>query len=160
VYASPRAEMAWLLGDARTVAGDADGAKKAYELVVKDGKRGDARTLSIFWSTRNEHAPESLALAQKEAATRGDAYTEDTLAWALYRNGRFADARAASDKAIASGTRDARLLYHAGAVRIAQGDVTAGREMVRKAIALQPSFDAVGGPEAVKLVNANATASR
>ena len=157
--ASPRAEMAWLLGDARAASGDADGAKKAYELVVKDGKRGDARTLSIFWSTRNEHAAESLALAEKEAKTRGDAYTEDTLAWALYRNARFADARAASDKAMASGTRDARLLYHAGAIRIAQGDAS-GRDMVRRAIALQPSFDAVGGPEAAKLVNANATASR
>jgi len=60
---------------------------------------------------------------------------------------------------MASGTRDARLLYHAGAIRIAQGDVS-GREMVRKAISLQPAFDAVGGPEAAKLVNANATASR
>jgi len=158
--ASPRAEMAWLLADARAASGDSEGAKKAVELVVKDGKRGDARTLSIFWSTRNEHAAESLALAEKEAKTRGDAYTQDTLAWALYRNARFAEARAASDKAIASGTRDARLLYHAGAIRIAQGNTSEGREMVRKAIALQPAFDAIGGPEATKLVNANATASR
>ena len=157
--ASPRAEMAWLLGDARTASGDGEGAKKAYALVVNDGKRGDARTLSIFWSTRGEHAAESLALAEKESKSRGDANTLDTLAWALYRNGRFADARAASDQAIAGGTRDARLLYHAGAIRIAQGDAS-GREMVRRAVALQPAFDAVGGPEAAKLVNANATASR
>jgi tetratricopeptide (TPR) repeat protein len=158
--ASPRAEMAWLLGDARTLASDASGAKKAYELVVKDGKRGDARTLSMFWSTRNEHAAEALALAEKEAKTRGDAYTEDTLAWALYRNGRFADARAASDRAIAGGIRDARLLYHAGAIRMAQGERSTGREMVRRAIALQPAFDAVGGPEAAAMVNANAQALR
>jgi len=43
---------------------------------------------------------------------------------------------------------------------IAQGDVNAGRDMICKAIALQPAFDVVGGPEAAKLVNANATASR
>jgi tetratricopeptide (TPR) repeat protein len=158
--ASAHAEIAWLLGDARSVAGDEEGAKRAYALVVKDGKRGDARTLSLFWSTRGEHAPEALALAQSEQAVRGDATTYDVLAWALFRSGRLAEARVASDRATARGTHDARALYHAGAIRIAQGDIQAGRDLVRRALALQPHFDVTGGREAAKTVDADAQALR
>lgn len=35
---------------------------------------------------------EALDLARKELEVRGDIYTHDVLAWALYKNGRAADA--------------------------------------------------------------------
>ena len=79
-------------------------------------------------------------------------HTLDAYAWALYRAGRFADARAASDKARAPGVHEAALLYHAGAIRIAQGEEKAGAELVKKALEQSPHFDAAGAAEARKLV--------
>jgi tetratricopeptide (TPR) repeat protein len=149
---SPLAETAWLLGDARGGAGDAKGAEDAYALVVKIGRASDLRTLALFWATKDREHDEALRLVETEKKVRDDIYTEDTLGWALYRLGRFAEARTASDKATALGTKDARLLYHAGAIRIAAGDKPAGEKLVKEALALNPSFDLTGSAEARKLV--------
>ena len=149
---SPLAVTAWLLGDARAGAGDAKGAEDAYGKVVKIGRGTDPRTLALFWATKDREHDEALRFVEKEKKVRDDLYTEDTLAWALYRLGRFADARAASEKATALGTKDARLLYHAGAIRIAAGDRAAGEKLVKEALALNPKFDVTGSAEAARLV--------
>jgi tetratricopeptide (TPR) repeat protein len=151
---SPLVETAWLLGDARTGAGDAKGAADAYAQAVKIGRATDGRTLALFWATRDAEHEEALRLAEAEIKVRQDIYTEDTLAWALYRVGRFADAKVASDKAMALGTKDARLLYHAGAIRIATGDKAGGEKLVREALKLNPHFDETGFVEAGRLVGA------
>jgi tetratricopeptide (TPR) repeat protein len=148
---SPLAETAWLLGDARAGDGDAKGADEAYAQVVKIGRTADLRTLALFWATKDREHEEALRLVEAEKKVRDDIYTEDTLAWALYRLGRFADARAASEKASALGTKDARLLYHAGAIKIAAGDKAAGEKLVKEALALNPKFDVTGSAEARKL---------
>ncbi len=148
--ASPLARTAWLLGDARAAAGDAKGSAEAYALTVREG-RSDGRTLAEFLATKGRDAAEAVRLAREERRVRGGVYTDDALAWALYRKGDLAAAREASDRATALGTRDARLLYHAGAIRIAMGDAEAGRELVQRALALNPHFDVTGAAEAGRL---------
>jgi tetratricopeptide (TPR) repeat protein len=148
---SPLVETAWLLGDARAAAGDAKGAEAAYALVVKTGRTGDLRTLALFYATKDREHEEAVRLAQKELEVRPDIYTEDALAWALYRVGKLPEARAAIDKATALGTKDARLLYHAGAIRLAAGDKAGGEKLVKEALALNPRFDWTGATEAEKL---------
>jgi len=150
--ANPLAETAWLLGDARTMAGDAAGAQEAYAIVERTGKRTDRRTLALFWATKNTHAEEALMLAQAERSVRGDLYTEDTLAWALYRNGKFDEARAVMERSLAQHTRDARLLYHAGAIRLASGDRSGGTHLLESALSLEQSFDFAGAAEARRLL--------
>ncbi len=150
--ASPLVETEWLLGDAHAMAGDAALAREAYARVERAGRQVDPRTLALFWATRDEHAAEALALAQAEMSVRGDLYTEDTFAWALYRNGRIPEARSAIDRALARRTPDARLLYHAGAIRIAGGDAEPGRRLVESALALEPGFDVTGAAEARRLL--------
>ncbi|MCC6557305.1 MAG: tetratricopeptide repeat protein [Polyangiaceae bacterium] len=144
---SPLVETAWLLGDARQAAGDAAGAAEAYARVVRTGRQTDPRTLALYYATRDLEREEAVRLAEAERRVRDDIYTADTLAWALYRAGKIPEARAASDRAIALGTRDARLLYHAGAIRIAAGD-RAGAALVREALRLNPKFDVTGAAEA------------
>jgi hypothetical protein len=85
-------------------------------------------------------------------AGRGGVYVDDTYAWVLFRAGRLDDARRASEQAMRLGTPDARILYHAGAIRIAVGD-PAGRALVEKALALNPRFDATGAAEARALLD-------
>jgi tetratricopeptide (TPR) repeat protein len=149
---SPLVETAWLLADAKEAAGDAKGAEEARALVVKTGRQTDPRTLALFYATKNIEAAEAVKLAQEELKVRDDIYTEDALAWALYRAGKLPEARAASEKATALGTKDARLLYHAGAIRIAAGDKAAGEKLVREALKMNPKFDMTGAAEAEKLV--------
>jgi tetratricopeptide (TPR) repeat protein len=149
---SPLPDTAWLLGDARAAAGDAKGADEAWALVVKAGRASDPRTLAQFYATKGRDHEEAVRLALEEKKVRDDLYTEDALAWALYRAGKIADAKVAADKATALGTKDARLLYHAGAIRIAAGDKAAGEKLVQEALALNPKFDWTGAPEAAKLV--------
>jgi tetratricopeptide (TPR) repeat protein len=149
---SPLVETAWLLGDARAGAGDTKGAEEAYAQVVKLGRAADPRTLALFYATKDRDHDEALRLVEAEKKVRDDIYTEDTLAWALYRLARFPEAKAASEKATALGTKDARLLYHAGAIKIAAGDRPAGEKLVKQALALNPHFDVTGAAEAAKLV--------
>jgi tetratricopeptide (TPR) repeat protein len=151
--ASPLTETAWLLGDARTAAGDADGAKEAYGRVLAEGKKTDGRTLALFLATKNTDSALALHLAEAELRVRGDLYTNDALAWALYRSGRFAEAEKAIAHATRLGTHDARLLYHEGAIRIAMGETARGKKLVRSALSMNPHFDATGAAEAEALVS-------
>jgi tetratricopeptide (TPR) repeat protein len=150
----PLPETAWLLGDARAILGNAAGAGQAYDLVVRQGRRGDKLTLALFYATKNRDHQEALRLIEEERAARGGIYVDDTYAWVLYRAGRLAEARRASDRAIRLGTQDARLLYHAGAIRIAAGDAAGGHQLVQQALALNRHFDWTGATEARQLLQA------
>jgi tetratricopeptide (TPR) repeat protein len=150
---NPLVETAWRLGDARAAAGDQKGAEQAYEIAVKDGRRTDHRTLALFFAVKNRDIDEAVQLAKGEMTVRPGIYTCDAYAWALYRKGKLPEAREAMDKATQLGTKDATLLYHAGAIRIAAGDKVEGVKLVREALALNPKFDPVGAAEAAKLVS-------
>jgi tetratricopeptide (TPR) repeat protein len=150
--ASPLVETAWLLGEARELAGDSAGAARAFADAEKEGTTTDRRTLSLMYSTRNVKAAEALALAEQERASRGDIYTEDALAWALYRNGRFADAQTAVRRARRYGTEDARLLFHEGAIEKALGHRENGRRLLSAALRQNPRFDVTGAAEARALL--------
>ena len=150
--AQPLPETAWLLADARAMRGDLGGARAERRRVVEAGRRNDRLTLALFYATRNESIDEALRLIEEERAGRGGVYVDDTYAWVLYRAGRLDDARRASEHAMRLGTPDARILYHAGAIRIAAGD-PAGRALVEKALALNPRFDATGAIEARALLD-------
>jgi tetratricopeptide (TPR) repeat protein len=154
--ASPRAETAWLLGDARAAAGDEAGARAAYAELERLGRAAEPRVLALFLATKGKDPGEALRLAGEEYRVRPDLYGDDALAWALYRAGRLAEARAASARALRLGTPDARLLYHAGAIRIALGERAAGLALVRRALSMNPGFDWTGAAEARRLVSAPA----
>lgn len=149
---SPLPETAWLLGDAKKAAGDAEGAARAYANVEKDGRRTDPRTLSLFLSTKKQNADDALALARAEYEKRKDVYTEDALAWALYRAGKLDEAKASIARARRLGTPDARLVYHEGAIRMATGDVAKGKELVAKALKMNRAFDGTAAKEAEQLL--------
>src|SRR5262249_13765873 len=120
--------------------------------IVKYGRHIDPRSLAMFWATRGEEPAEAYRLAAEERARRGDVYTLDVFAWAAFRAGKLDEALVASAAATRLGTRDALLLYHRGAILIASGDADAGRELVRKALSQNATFDPIAAPEARRLV--------
>jgi tetratricopeptide (TPR) repeat protein len=152
---SPLVETAILLGDARTLAGDSSGAEQAYARVERQGQRGDPRTLAYFLAREGRDPARALVLVEDELRGRGDTYTRDVHALALLAAGRVSEARAEIDRATALGTRDARLYYHAGLVRLAQGQQQSGRRLIRRALELDPRWDAVEATHARTLLKAS-----
>jgi tetratricopeptide (TPR) repeat protein len=99
------------------------------------------RGWSLLLLEQGREVPEVLARARAELATRRDIYGWDLLAWALYRSGGAAEAVPASERAVALGTRDAMLWYHAGMIRLAAGDSAGGRNALRTALGINPMWD-------------------
>jgi tetratricopeptide (TPR) repeat protein len=146
------AETAWIWADAAEAAGDVSEAMKAYALVEKLGRQGERRTLASFYASRNERANEAVELAELELRHRGDLYSHDAHAWALYRAGRMPEAKAAIAEASKLGTKDARISFHLGAILIATGEVEAGRAKIEEALRLSPAFDLHEAAEAQRII--------
>ncbi len=143
---SPSADTALALGDLYAKLGRAEDANRhyaAFESLERENAvvENDMHHLVSYWTDHDKNLDEALALAQKERERRKDIFTCDTLAWALYKKGQFAEAKKAADEALRLGTRDARLHYHAGMISFALGDRERGVKYLRQSLATNPSFD-------------------
>lgn len=142
----PSADAALALGDLHAKAGRADEARRFYETFESlERENADAENdwhhFVYFWTDHDRNLDEALALARKERERRKDIYTCDALAWALYKKGQYAEAKASMDEALRTGARDARLHYHAGLIALALGDRRAAASHLKLALEINPSFD-------------------
>lgn len=134
------------LGDLYAQSGDMADANLQYQLVEYIGKLGRInqvlhnRDLALFYADHNTNLTEALELAQKEFEVRHDIYTWDALAWALYKNGKLADAARASEQAMQFGTRDALLLFHAGMIAERMGRQEQARAKLKQALQINSHF--------------------
>ena len=154
----PLPDTAAALGDLYAKLGRQDEAKRQYELVEFTERTSAApgtysRFLASFWADHDMKLDEALAIARKERETRADIYTSDTLAWCLYKKGQLAEARAAIDEALRLGTRDPRLLYHAGMIYKALGERQTAAKYLKGALAINPSFDVLQADVAKQALN-------
>ena len=144
------------LGDVYARVGNDAEARKQYALVEYIGRLSSLnqvlynRELAAFYADHGIKLAESLALARRELQLRRDIYAYDVLAWALYKNGRHRDAAMAMQAALALGTKDARLFFHAGMIERALGDDVRAREHLRRALALNPRFQVLQADEAAR----------
>ncbi len=99
------------------------------------------RTLSLYLADHDLDPARALSLAEAEIRVRRDVYGYDALAWALLANGRAEDAETAIERALSLGTRDSRMLYHAGTIAAALGEDDRARRFLGEALALDSSFD-------------------
>ncbi|HEY8818453.1 MAG TPA: hypothetical protein VIM25_06500, partial [Candidatus Limnocylindrales bacterium] len=93
-----------------------------------------------------------LAKAQASVAARPDYTGYDTVAWALYRLGRYDEAADQIAAAAVNGAGDARLIFHKGAIELAQGKTDAGRGDLQRALGLGPAIDPNERAEAALLL--------
>jgi tetratricopeptide (TPR) repeat protein len=135
-----------LLADLYAASGDAERAAE-YARVVEVSLAGSAeayhRAEGLFLLDHGRRVPQVLAQARADLRTRRDVYGHDLLAWALHRSGRHAEARQAMTAALARGTRDPMLLYHAGMIEKALGRPERSREYLRDALDIAPNFHPV-----------------
>lgn len=150
-------ESAWLLGDAYQQNGHMDRAQAAWQQAEKIGLRSDKLTLGQFWASKDQQHEKALAVLEEERQTRAGIQVDDAYAWALFRAGRAAEAMPYSEQAMKLKTQDAKLMYHAGAIQIANGQREQGRQLLARALALNPQFDTQGSREAQELLRNTAS---
>jgi predicted Zn-dependent protease len=109
-----------------------DGAKASEYAqtlaVVASAQQGpNDRAWSLYLLDQQEQVTTVLAKAKAELVTRRDVYGYDLVAWALYRAGRFSEARVMMAQAMRLNTPDPMLQHHAAMIAAAPAVVSAGR---------------------------------
>jgi tetratricopeptide (TPR) repeat protein len=144
----PRPELFQALGDVYAAMGKPDEAK-TWRRKARDGYLAAAANGSVhyhhhlagFYSDAEPDPPEAVRWAKKDLALRHSVYAYDGLAWALYQSGEFKPAAEAMEKALALGTKDAHLLYHASLIYYRAGEGAKARDCLRRAGEANPKFN-------------------
>ena len=153
----PLPEYVIALGEARQASADANGAADSFALARAETALFKANgvvvdlELALFEADHGDPAA-ALVLAKAAYAERPTIKAADALAWALFKNGRIAEARKRSAEALRLGTRDPVLLYHAGAIAAAAGDAKAAIRDLKAALRLDPGFSPTGAQAARALL--------
>jgi tetratricopeptide (TPR) repeat protein len=113
-------------------------ALDAFRAHEKGGWNID-REYALYCANHDIDLPEALQRAKRELDRRPDNIdAEDTYAWALYKNGRAADAIPYVEKAMRLGSANAILHYHAGMIYDAAGNRAKSKTQLRLALAQNP----------------------
>ena len=144
----PRPELCQALGDLYVFMGKPAEAKPWHEraaaIYLKATEQGEAlyhHHLAGFYSDSVENPAEALKWARKDLEMRHSVFAHDAMAWALYRDGQFAEAAAEMKKALALGTKDAHFFFHASMIATAKGDLAPGKEFLRQAAEVNPHYN-------------------
>ena len=134
---SPLPDFLWTLAEALRANGGTSEAEQVEARLLATGAIADPRTFALFLASRGQDAGRALQLATAELDSRQDIFTRDAIAWAQFATGRVGEAQETIRLALAEGTQDARLLYHAGTIVAAAGNPAEALEFFNKAHALQ-----------------------
>lgn len=144
------------LGDLYKLAGRAEDAARQYALVEQIGRLNEFngvlynRQLALFYADHDLKPNEAYAKAAKEYSVRRDVYGADAVAWTALKAGKLAEAQTAIREALRLGTKDARMLYHAGMIARATGDRSRAHDYLAQVLAINPQFDPLLAPFAGK----------
>jgi len=130
-----------VMSDAYGALGDsakADEYAHAMEIAVSRQATAYHREWSLFLLNHGRRVSEVLAKTQEELKSRQDIYGYDALAWALHASGRDREARDAMRHALALGTQDAMLFYHAAVIDRSLGARDAAAAELERARTLNP----------------------
>ena len=129
------------------------GTKPATELDQSRTHTHD-RMFSVYLADHNKMLALAQHAATHEIANRKDIYAFDTYAWATYSlaratplptnatgtDYRLIESKQYMDKALALGTRDAKLFYHAGLIELALHHTEAGNQYLASSKNINPFY--------------------
>jgi tetratricopeptide (TPR) repeat protein len=153
----PLPEYVIALGEVQARRGEADAARISFGTAATEiGLFKSAGVvvdvdLALFEADHGDPAA-ALDLARAGWHATPTTRAADAMAWTLHRLGRDAEAGRWSRRALALGSRDPLLRYHAGAIEAAIGNVAAARRDLRAALATDPGFSAAGAADARRLI--------
>lgn len=158
VAALPTPDDLVALGDLYVLLGDEQKAQNnfsaALDIATLAGAnaRAYSRAYAEYLLDHEGDFTLALELTTAELERRRDAHGWDAHAWALYRNGRFDEARTASNQALATGMRDAELFYHAGVISAALGQPARAIAELGTALDISPAWDPAASLHAASLL--------
>ncbi len=142
---TPRPELLHAAGDIANAAGKpalaADFLNRAATAMLASAERGEVlylHHLSSLYADSLKRPAAAILWAERDLKERQTAASFDALAWALYLGEKLPAAAAAARSALATGTRDPHILYHAGLILTSAGDLPAGRAALRAAAEVNP----------------------
>lgn len=118
---SPLPDVLWTLAEALRETGRREEEDLVRARILETGAGTDPRGLALYLASHRIDAERALALARRELSARPDVYSWDAMAWAQAASGRPEEALASMRRALAAGTRDARLFLHAGVIAASAG---------------------------------------
>ncbi len=142
------------LGDVYARAGNDAAAARQYDTVELIGRLAEInrtiynRDLALFRADHGRDTASAVELALGELEVRRDIYGYDAVAWALYADGRAAEAVPYVEQALRLGAKDPRLLFHAGMVFVEGGDEERGQRYLEEALSANPHFSVLSAQTA------------
>src|SRR5262245_2514902 len=136
VKLNPLPEYQWTLAEALRVAGKENEASDVEAQLCQRGATSDPRTLALYLATRHASPETALRLARAELDSRSDVFSHDALAWSLAAAGKVPEAHSEMQCALAEGTEDARLLFHAAIIASKAGGSADAERWLHKATEL------------------------
>ncbi len=133
---NPLPEYQWTLAEALRAAGRENDASGIEAQLRQRGATEDPRTLALFLATRHESPETALRLVQREFDSRSDVFTHDAFAWSLAAAGNVAEAHSEMRRALAEGTEDGRLFFHAAIIASRAGHAADAKRWLVKASGL------------------------
>jgi tetratricopeptide (TPR) repeat protein len=141
----PKPEIQQAFGELLTVMGEHERAQiwltKAHAGYLDAAQRGGVHYyhhLVDFYADVRKDGAEAVKWARKDIALRNNFSSQAALAWALYRNGQFAEALDRINQALASGAASAHLFAQAAAIHRAAGQPEDATRYAQAAAAINP----------------------
>jgi len=131
---TPMPDYAAALYDLYTIQKDPKGAQRQLDMIEvidkinKNNGEVTNRNVALIFADHDWHVDRALELATAELDVRKDIYSYDALAWALYKNKKFADADVATTNALKMGTPEPAFYYHAEQIARANGKTKEAEE--------------------------------
>jgi len=149
----PFPEYVIALGEAQQAAGQAAAARDTFALVdaerrllAANGVNTDVE-IALFEADHGDRL-RGVRLARSAWSRAPSVRSADALGWTLTRAGHPQQALPWARRAVSLGTRDPVVLTHAGLTARAAGRRGTARDLLRRALALNPRFSPVWAPRA------------
>lgn len=132
---NPLPAYQWAYWEALDRNGNREQADDLRRTIASRGIHLDPRTSALFLLSASGPAQTAYQLADDELQVRRDIHTLDTMAWALWNLGEPTRAWTWMQAALAEGTREARLFFHAAVIAAGTGKTGRSNEFLHQ---LQP----------------------
>ena len=159
----PLPEYLGYQADAQRGLGNIQAARQTEDLIraierIGNAQRINDRIIASYYLDHDMNLVDALRIARRDIAARDDVFSEDTLAWALAKNGRWTQARVHALRATRLGTQNSLLQYHAAVIALHIGRPDEAHRRFEMALALSPQFHPAYARVARRLLHVTAAA--